>query len=268
MMKDELRSGQVKLRVHGGQDTSCRVRASVFARQLAALVSALETADKIANGGHRFDYVIAELRNESASAILTEVVASKKPRKQSGADALGQAIQGFHDLDRMAIEQYGDCLKHVASIVRGVDAEFSHTDLSIGGFKPIRVDDFFQKQIQRAQKVATPTVTRLYSGIAIGSFDGTIKEVDLRGETPRLKLILRAGGKEIDCVYFGATSDQVREILDRRVFIEGRAHYDGRSGLPERVEIISHKEMKPNADMLRWRGEFNEITASDWNESH
>jgi len=265
-MADELRSGQIKLRVHGAQDTNSRVRAAVFARQLTALVKALETADKIANGGIRFDYVIAELKNESASATLTEVVTSKKLRKKSGADVLGVAIEGINSLDRNIIEQYSACLPYIASIVRGVSEEFSHSDLSIAGFKPFRVDDFFLKQVQRAQKIAAPKVERLYSGVAIGTFDGTIKEVDLRGDTPRLKLILRAGGKEIDCVYFGATSEQIREILDRRVSVEGRAHYNGQSGLPERIEILSHKEVKVNPDILRWRGKFTGLMASDWDD--
>jgi hypothetical protein len=265
-MVDELQNGLIKLRVHGAQDTNKRVRASVFARQLAALVKALETADKVVNGGMRFDYVIAELKNESASATLTEVVTSQKPRKKSGIDVLGTVINGVNDLDRRTIERYSACLPHIASIVRGVSEEFSHSDLSIGGFKPFRFDDFFLKQVQRAQKIVEPKIERLYAGVAIGTFDGTIKEVDLRGDTPRLKLILRAGGKEIDCVYFGATSEQIREILDRRVNIEGRAHYNGQSGLPERIEILKHKEVKASPDILRWRGRFNGLTATDWDD--
>ncbi|MDG5496967.1 MULTISPECIES: hypothetical protein [Azospirillaceae] len=263
-MADQLQSGQIKLRVHGAPDTNSRVRAAVFARQLAALVKALETADRIANGGMRFDYVIAELKNESASATLTEVVMSKRPRQKSGADVLGATIAGIGDLDRAVLEQYGACLPHIAAIARGVAEEFSHTDLSIGGFKPFRVDDFFLKQVVRAQTIATPKPQRLYRGVAIGTFDGTIKEVDLRGDTPRLKLILRAGGREIDCVYVGATSEQIREILDRRVSVEGRAHYNGTSGLPERIEILHYKEVKPRPDMLRWQGRFNNLIAADW----
>ncbi len=265
-MADELRTGQVKLRVHGAQNTNGRVRASVFARQLAALVKALEAADKVTNGGIRFDYVVSDLKSESAAATLTEVVFSKKRRVGSGTEALGHAIKAINDLNRKEIQNYYMCIPYIERIARGVSEDFSHTDIRVGEKHCFRVDDFFLKQVRRAQEFLEPRNKSYYTGVAIGVFDGTIKEADLRGDTPRLKLILRAGGKEIDCIYRGATSQQIKDILDCRVSVEGRAHYGGESGLPERIEILHHREVKAAPDMLRWRGKFKDLTASDWDD--
>lgn len=267
VMVNEPQISQIKLRVHGARDTNNRVRAEVFARQLTALIKALEAADKIANGGVRFDYVIAELKNESASVTLTEVVSSKKSRAESGIKVLGDTIEGIIKFNPRAIHKHSQCLPHIVSIAQGVSNDFFYSDINIGDDISFRVDDLFLEQVLRAREFVTMRMERLYTGVAIGTFDGTIKEVDLRGDAPRLKLILRAGGKEIDCVYSGATSEQIREILDRRVSVEGRAHYSGKSGLPERIEILKHQEIKPSPDILRWQKQFDGLTASDWDIS-
>lgn len=265
-MVDDLRADQVKLRVHGLAAMNDRVRARVFARQLGALVKSLEAADKSANGGTRFDYVIAELKNESASATLSQVAASKKRPIQSGVQALGEMMTGITQLNRTTIEKYADCIQHVATIAKGAGEEFSHTDLRIEGFKPIRVDDYFVKQVERALKLTVPPEDRFFAGVAIGTFDGEIKEVDLRGDTPRVKLILSAGGKEIDCVCSGMSTDELREALDRRVAVEARAHYSGDSGLPERIEILNLKVIKERGDFLRWKGRFEGLRSDDYED--
>lgn len=103
-----------------------------------------------------------------------------------------------------------------------------------------------------------------YRGHAREAFDGTIKAADLRGDLPRVTLILTAGGKEIDCICKRLTIDEIRVALDRRVWAEGIAVYSGKSALPSRVEIDKINLLSSEADLSKWRGSMTPFPLSEW----
>ena len=103
-----------------------------------------------------------------------------------------------------------------------------------------------------------------FSGSAFGSFDGEVRAVDLRGSLPEIKLILSAGGKQIDCICRGIDIENIRSALNRRVRISGLAIYDGTSGLPRRLEAREVSLVAPGADFTRWKGAFEPFEALEW----
>lgn len=131
---------------------------------------------------------------------------------------------------------------------------------------PIRVDDFLYEQAKAVIKERAAAVERIvyYRGQAREAFDGTIKEADLRGDLPRVKLILTAGGKEIDCICKRLTVDEIRDALDRRVWAEGIAVYNGKNPLPSRMEIDKVSLLAGDPDLSRWRGALTPFEPSEW----
>ena len=111
---------------------------------------------------------------------------------------------------------------------------------------------------QEAEQLAAPVQPR-YQGVAIASFDGVLKLVNLLGQTQRAVLVLTAGGRQIDCGVDSLSVDQLRAALNRRVMAYGRAHYSSDCGLPHRLEVTKADPVKSfeEADLARWRGSFD-----------
>lgn len=117
-------------------------------------------------------------------------------------------------------------------------------------------DDYLEKQFERAvRRVQGDEVEpdRFFKGIAIETLDGVIKELDARGTLVRGKLILTAGGKEIDCVFSSSDLPLLRESFDRRARVEAIAHYDGESLLPVRLDV-KRLALVGGKDLVRWKG--------------
>jgi hypothetical protein len=95
---------------------------------------------------------------------------------------------------------------------------------------------------------------RHFEGIAHGVFDGVLKELDSRGVLVRGKLILTAGGKEIDCIFKRDDIPILRENFERRARVEAVAHYDGENVLPARLDVKRITPINTNHDLGRWRG--------------
>ena len=107
-----------------------------------------------------------------------------------------------------------------------------------------------------------------FKGSAVGTFDGEIKEADLRGSIPKVIIRLTAGNKDIDCVCPGLSVDDIKSVLNQRVRLTGTAYYDGDSGLPIRIEVTSIPiPIKRAVDFTRWRGSF-ETFAPEWDGDH
>ena len=267
-MAGELTREEVRLRVHAGADTNNRVRGKVFARQISALIKALESADRVANGGVRHDYVITGLEQRSAQASLRQIASSKKPKEESPVKLLPVIISAVMSADTATIIRFSDVVSSLHKMAKGAGESYSHADLQVGNAPSIRVDAFFAGRLSHAMGavVVAQEDDEFYSGMAYGSFDGVIKEVDLRGDTPHLKLILAAGGIEIDCVTRGLSIEEIRASLNMRVWVDGMAHYTGVSGLPQRIEIRNIKLVSQKPNLLRWSGTFDAIEQSDWGD--
>jgi hypothetical protein len=137
---------------------------------------------------------------------------------------------------------------------------------------PELVDDEAIDRSEADEAAALPELKgsdKFYRGIATCGFDGFLKEIDARGTMLRGKLVLSAGGAEIDCVMNKERVPEARESFDKRVIIEGKAHYDGINQIPSRIDVRTIKILKEDADLLRWRGTFraldsNEVDDDDW----
>lgn len=219
------------------------VFADVFAKQVGSIVTALEKIDRIVNGGSRHRYVVAGLEIGSAQIELREKIISENPIKVSPSVKLmdigyfaasGQPFTPSTDDEDVA-------LKVLANISSKASRDFNYATLRSPNVEIVRVDKFLNKQvlkiIQSAQMAASSAASAFYIGSAYGSFDGVIEAVDLKGDAPAARLILSAGGKPIDCILLNLDISDVRSALGSRVSVSGRAIYEGKTGLPSRIEI-------------------------------
>lgn len=263
--------GQVVFRIHGVPGDGDVVPGLVFATRLAALVRALREADRAANGILTHDYRIAKLKSSTPTVILAEYRRAKHSARldeRSGIQAFDDCVGAIAAGERDRALTFGRCARQVSALARGSEKQFGYGEVWTGAEKVIRIDPFLA---ERAEAVVHPEKSKAvtergkwFKGIAVGSFDGYIKAVDLRGALPQVKLVLSAGQKEIDCILRGAPVAQLKEILDQRVRIEGRALYDGKSGLPRRIEAISVSPIKAAGDFTRWRGAFAAFEPPEW----
>jgi len=265
-MAKKPKKDEVRLRVHGLTMTGPHVRASEFARQLAELVRGLEAADLAANGTKKHDYLIEKLENASAGALVREVVTSTRSPQFSGIETFALCATSIARRDERWLARAPDCFRHIRKIAERVDLDYAFTDLEFGVLEPVRIDKDYAAQADQMQGIQESVVRleeRFYSGTSRGTFDGTIKEVDLRGNLPRMKVVLTAGGAEIDCSW-RASSEEIRTVLDRRTRIEATAYYSEKKALPTRLEIHSVEMIKQEPDFLRWKGAFDSLVSDDW----
>lgn len=265
-MNSDLKKREVYFRLHGQPDMVGRVRAGVFAKKLGELVRAAEAADRSTNSGKRHDLVISKLEAASASATMTEVRVSKKQTAGSGIGVLAMCAEAVTEGKFAVARKYPECVTQLRKLAHGSESIYAHGELIIDGHTPVRIDQFFYKQAEEAARPEDEQVhaPQWFKGMATGSFDGKILEVDLRGKLPKVKLVLTAGEKEIDCVCPSMDSEQLRNVLDRRVRLEGRAYYDGTSGIPARIEIMDITAVKEGADLRRWKGAFEPFMPEVW----
>src|SRR5262249_48518769 len=114
-----------------------------------------------------------------------------------------------------------------------------------------QVERFLSRQDEAPQK--SP---QFFRGTSFDAFDGTLKEVDLRGSIWSGLLVLSGSDCEISCTMRGLTIGEVKRSLNVRVWAEGLAIYSEESGLPERLEISRMRPINMTGDLRRWRGKL------------
>jgi hypothetical protein len=266
------REDEITLDLHGLDADNRIVRATVFAQKFRQLLTALNIADKLANDKPGFDYVITGLKIGSASVTVREKQRRRERPSFSSIryfeDAASAVYNGDRALERLPV----GLVQSLQKISNGVEKKFSHAEIAFAD-NIIRIDDFLQHQAEVAYELATlPELKRsdeYYRGIANGSFDGVLKEIDARGTMLRGKLVLSSGGIEIDCVMNKERVRQAGDSFDKRVIVEGAAHYDGVNQIPARIDVREIKIIGEAANLLRWRGAFRspgpeETEDDDW----
>lgn len=268
---EPLGPGQVMFRIHGpASDGDEPLKGLVFAAKLGALIRGLYEADRAINGVLWHDYSIAKLRSSSPTVILTE---QPRPRFEgelqapSAIDAYDDCAEAIAVGDHERALRYGKCAAYISSLARGANRKFGYAELWTGRERVIRIDPFL---VERAKAIVSPQApiaqpdAPWFKGAAHGSFDGTVQVADLRGALPEIRLILSAGGKQIACVCHQDDIEKIRAALNRRVRITGRAIYDGKSGLPRRVEVSDIEILGGEVDFSRWRGAFEPFDLPEW----
>jgi hypothetical protein len=262
-----LRNDETTLVLHGLDEDNRIVRAPVFVQKLRGLLQALQAADKTANGRNSFDYVITRLETHSASVTIREKQRRRGHPQHSSIDYFERTATAIYNGDRNLVRLPPVLVRNIQKLSDGVAKNFSQPEIVFADENVIRIDDFLQRQAEVAYEVAmlpeAKHADRFYRGIATGAFDGLLKEIDARGTMLRGKLVLSAGGAEIDCVMNKDRVPEARESFDKRVIIEGTAHYDGGNQIPSRIDVRAIKVLREGADLLRWRGAFRSPEIED-----
>lgn len=248
------------------------VDARAFSEKLSILLAALGAADRAANGKVMHDYKIV---HSEVSSMALEVRESLRPRyrkrpPETSISAFTNCMSAVAEGRRDAAQKYGRCSQLIGRLGRGAGQRFAYGELWAKSPQPFRIDEVLAEQA--ASVNAPPDIDKSseetwFCGFVYCSFDGAIKEVDFRGSLPQGKLILSAGGKQIDCIFRGVEEEQIRVAVNRRVRIQGRAFYDGKSGLPRRIDITAPPEViKVPGDFTKWRGAFAPFGAATWDD--
>ncbi|MCB1470400.1 MAG: hypothetical protein KDK08_25350 [Rhizobiaceae bacterium] len=268
---ETLKSGQVRFALHApGETDDGEVDASVFATKLGQLIRALKAADKSVNRGvsaHR--YTIARLHTSTPTAIINEQPSPQFANSfpmSSGIPAFDECADAISMGSEKALE-FGETATFIERLAKGASTKFGYAEVWTDNDSIIRVDPFLK---ERARAVTAPQpeieipVRPWFSGVVVGTFDGVLQVVDLRGSLPAIKLKLSAGGKEVDCVCRADHVETIGASLNKRVRISGRAIYDGKSGLPRRVEVADIVPVSAGGDFARWKGAFEPFDVPDW----
>jgi hypothetical protein len=243
--------------VHGLDADNGIVRADLFAEKLKLVLAALRSADKFVNGKTTFRYMLVGLEVGSARLAVREKQRSKYIPAASSVGAFMEVCEAVYNRSS-SIEHFpAPLVERVGALGRGANEKFSHAEVSSGGSDPVRIDDYYAEQAEWAQHLvrqeAVPTPNH-YAGTAIGSFDGHLLMIDARGTVLRGKLLLSAGGVEIDCVMNRENIPEILDCFDKRARVYGIAHYDGESQLPRRIDVRQIRIIPEHGDLTRWRG--------------
>lgn len=250
---------------------STYVDAEVFSAKLNAFLRALKAADRVGGKIRKVDkptYYISHMRTGSAIVGITEF--SQPQSMYLGRSSLDTVVYVASEVAVGNIKDlgpYANLATAIHNIAKGANLNYSHIDLkrddnSDTTTSPIvRIDDQFEYQAQRflsasreLPKAITPPAP--YVGSAQDAFDGSIKEVDLRDAVWSGKLVLTGSGVEIHCTFEDTALDDVRNYLNKRVWAEGLAIYNGKSGLPQRLEVARMRPINLSGDLRRWRGKL------------
>lgn len=266
---------KLTFKLHGLAREKDAVDAAVFARKLVTLVRGLSKADKSGNHRKCLEFVITDLQMGSGVVEIEERQANvKHPALVSGIERLHSAFWAVSQGEGRFLNGSSDLIPTMKTLSTGASKGFSHIEVLLDENKgtAVRVDSFFEEQVKKAAEILESIEERrrrrFFKGKSKTTLDGTLKAVDHRGARKLALLVLTAGGAEIECVYNEATAPNITPAFDQRASVEAWAHYDGSSALPRRLELISAKPLKKNADLSRWRGAFKieETDIDEWAE--
>ena len=252
------RRDETTLTVHGLDIDARVVRAEVFLKKLRELINALKAADKLANGRRAHDYLLPNLRDGSIEATVRER-SRRRRNPQSPISYFERVTTAVYNGDQREVQSPDRAIiEKIEKLSRGANEEFAHAELSFAD-NTVRIDDYLQRQAESAMsEPENESVGMLqpYRGLAFGTFDGVLKEIDSRGTMLRGKLVLDPSASEIDCVMNKDRVPAARESFDKRVVIKGTARYDGSGGLPARLDVHEIHPVGQVSSLTRWKGAF------------
>jgi hypothetical protein len=250
-----MADSEVRLKLFGLDVDNGLVLADVFASKLKALVDTLKRADRLKNRQKSYDYLIVDLKADSAEASIRERTSANATSQVSSVDYVNQVIRAVYSGSKAVGEIPFDLIENLADLPKGSGQGFAHGEVTFNGSPPIRIDDFFAAQVQRAlEPTPLDAPDPPFQGVSLSSFDGILKELSHLGRIVNGLLILTAGGKRINCIFDSSDFPNLRDSFDRRARVEGLAYYTGEEELPARLEVKRIDLLKDKADLLRWKG--------------
>lgn len=267
----DLTARDVTFTIHGLDRDERAVDGSVFVAKVREFIAALTAADKQVNKGKRHRYLIVDLKIGSAELTLGEREIDPKAQATPSVPVFLGAMDAVYRNNAPAFHRLNGLGSSIAKLCGGAGEKYAFAEITSTRLaSPVLIDQRVSRQAERLIAEALPDVAypEMFRGQAEDAFDGEIKEIDLRGRLPQGKLVLSGGRKEIDCVFPHMTVDELRAIIDRRVWVEGMAIYDGVSGLPGRIEVLKAKPIKGSSQLVRWQGKLrkphSEPEWGDW----
>jgi hypothetical protein len=272
MVEKRVAKGRIQFALHS-QNPEDRddkeVDAAVFASKLGTLVKALKAADKAANNGRQsHSYAIAKLHTSTPTAVLLERPLRDLDPGSSGIDGFNDCIAAITSGAAERALRHGSCARNIALLCAGAERNFGYAEVATSN-DVLRIDHYLAERVRAV--ISPKRATReegasldWFMGVAHGSFVGTVQVADLRGKLPGIKLILSPGGQALDCICTDVGVEQIRSALNHRVSITGRAYYDGKSGLPTRVEVRTIEQMAAPDGFERRAGAFRPFSPPEW----
>lgn len=264
---------EVTLTIHGLDSDAKFVRADVFARKLRALLKGLTEADKHANGKQLHEYVIQDLKIGSAVFCVREKQKTKAIPKQSAICEYQRAATALYAGERSVFSLPEPLIASIEALSAGTEGrqkQLDHAEVSFAANgNIIRIDNFLRRRAEEALRQCrnprNQTESSHFKGTAFGSFDGRLEMLDNRGQLLRACLITTAGGRQLDCVVGRDLTNVASDHFDRRVRIDGLAHYDGEALLPIRIDVRKISPVTVDANLQRWRGAIaKNARGADW----
>jgi len=261
-MSTQYGLGKFKLKLNGlSHERRGSVRADVFAAKLDLLVKALRAADKHVNGRPCFTHLIADLKYGSAVALVDEYQDTANfGIKKSSVRHVHLIVDNVNQGRGIPKDTPKAVAMFAAKAADGTDKSFDYGEASIDGTDDavIRFDQHYDAKAKAAyaEYVASSEEIKPFDGAAFGTFDGYLLEVDLRGKEATAKLILHAGGIEIDCLCGAIATDHLKLAMKSRVTVHALAHYSESSRLPQHIDIRKIDILAAEGHLSDWRGAF------------
>jgi len=244
---------------HGGSE----VDASVFADKLKKLVSGLKRLDRDYNISGQHMFMINDLEFASATVVLREKVMKTRTVRKSPTRRFAEIGAAASSSAQFTIENAADeyALGIYKSLSTGAGKSFSYGVVSATESPPVRLDSLLKSRVESiissALDAASEAPPKYFRGVALETYDGILKVVDIRGLFPEAKLVLSAGGKEISCVVAASDVEMLRNAFGRRALVTGQAQHDGHSMLPSRIDVSRIKVIQDSANILEFRGSLH-----------
>lgn len=247
------------LTIHGLDEDNKLVRADVLAQKLQALIRGLRAADVLANGKITHQFIVTEMHVSSAVFQVREKQTTHGEAPHSTIPVFEKAVQSVYQGDKGVARLPTRLVSSIAALSSGAKKRFAHGEVGEGE-NIVRVDEYLFRQSVRAKEsvktVARAATVAHFNGMAVSSFDGTLQLLDSRGTVLLTKLTLTGSRQELDCIVNKDHIPEFSQYFEKRVRVEGRAHYNGRAALPERVDAVKISAIKAQPNLLRWRGAF------------
>lgn len=257
---------ETTLTIHGLDEDNTLVRGEVLAQKLLAFISGLKAADRHVNGVEAHAFIVADMRIGSAQIQVKERKRTKRAVVQSGIEAYEASVKAIYNGETAIQRLPKKLVRSVATLSHGATDKFAHAEIGDGP-TILRIDDYLLKQARKAEtaidEFAGLVRPRYFGGIAQTSLDGVLQLLDSRGNAWLAKITTTAGHKEIDCVVNRASVTDIGQYFDQRVIIQGNAHYDRESPIPQRIDIVAVRAVKSDPDLLRWHGAFESARTDD-----
>lgn len=258
-------SRDITLTIHGLVEFNDEVDGEVFAEKFSAFMRGLAASDIAANGERRHQFIIGDLRKNTATAQIKERKIKVAAITYSSAGYFEDAIEEIRRDSQPARLLPLEVVKSVVTLNKGVGRSFEFGEIKVGGDNVIRLDSYLAAQ---AEKVLSD-IKRMeskpayFEGMALGSFDGTLRAVDFQQAQKIGVLRLSAGDLPLTCDISRVSLEEITAALEKRAVFYGTARYDGKSGLPKLLEV-RRIEVVPKGDgLVRWQAAFKAGPSDD-----